>query len=349
MTSTVYDQFGTSWCFAFSAADLISQHIGKEVSRVHFATTYNRYNITKAFDRMKDKSQVMVKGGVQSFALAVARKKGVCLEKDSSSRAYEIGLSKRNYLRSTPVGKRKSRLESDIKKQKQLHRIIDLGLKPNATKSDREKAFDALVELRDLRQEDADNENGLYNEITFLERLFNDYHGTKYGKRKILGQIKNDHFQKDSGKVCGVLGEMLPNVNYNDFVDVLKSSTRYNFYNDLQNKKCQKHAVDYKIHNIIGHNKKVSDNLDKALSLGRVASIAYDKNVFRNRYHPQAIPVSDHVSTIVGRSWNDRTKQCEYLLKNTRGENGFGNKGFKKIPEEELSQFTVNVTYITGK
>ena len=349
VTGPVYDQFGTQWCFAFSAADLISQHIGKQVSRVHLATTYNRYNITKLFDRLKDKSQVMVEGGIQSFALAVARKKGICLERDSSSRAYEVGLQKRKYLRSTPVRKRGLKIKNDLKKQKELHKIIDLGLKPNAEKTERKAAFDALIELRDLREKDANDENGLYNEITFLERLFIDYHGTKYGKDKILEQIKSDHFEKGSGKICGVLGELLPKIKFNDFVDVLKSSTRYNFYNDIQNQKCDKYDVDYKIHDHIGLHKKVSVNLDKALDRGRVASIAYDTNIFRNRYHPQSIPISDHVSTIVGRSWNNSTKQCEYLLKNTRGENDFGDKGFKRIPEEELTQFTVNVTYISSK
>ncbi len=346
-TKKVHDQFGTEWCFAFSAADLISQHIGEEVSRVHLATLYNKYNFSKVFDRLKNKSQPLVKGGMQSFALSVAKRKGICLEEDSSSEAYEIGVKERGRLRHHNKKERERKLTKDLAEQKRLYRIIDKGLEKNANASQKRKSKIALAKLRKLRKIDENDSNGLFNEITFIERLYLDYHGTKRGKELVLKQLRQDYFNEKGKLKCSIKQIMLPNLDFSTFEKILKNSNRYNFYHDIQSGSCKKRKLNYKIHNKIGFGKVVSAYLDRALSHKRMGSISYDTKVFSRPYMNPLIPISDHVSTIVGREWNSKKNRCEYILKNTKGVNGFGKNGYKNIPEEFLSKFVNSVSFIT--
>lgn len=80
------DQGQIGWCFAFTAADLISHRIGKRVSVSDLAMNYYRKFDGKAASEEYQKG-FQESGGVGK-ALEVARDTGVCLEKDMPSNNF---------------------------------------------------------------------------------------------------------------------------------------------------------------------------------------------------------------------------------------------------------------------
>ena len=77
--STVYNQFDRGWCYAFSTADLISQHLVKNVSRVHLSLLYNKYDFLNGLENQFYPSSGLVQGRFAKLALNVAKKHRLCL------------------------------------------------------------------------------------------------------------------------------------------------------------------------------------------------------------------------------------------------------------------------------
>ncbi len=78
------DQDTIGWCYAFVAADLISNKIGKEVSAVDIAQTYNKGSISEMFGF--DESEI--ESGIAVDATNLAMEKGLCLESQVKSEDF---------------------------------------------------------------------------------------------------------------------------------------------------------------------------------------------------------------------------------------------------------------------
>ena len=81
----IYNQFDKGWCYAFSTADLISQHAGKDVSRVHLSVMYNKHDFLNGFQNQVSSSVSLVEGGFAMSALNIAKSNGLCFEEDLPS------------------------------------------------------------------------------------------------------------------------------------------------------------------------------------------------------------------------------------------------------------------------
>ena len=86
----MYDQYDRGWCYAFAASDLISQHINKPVSRVHLSVLYNKYDFLNNLQTQVFPSTSIVEGGFTKSTLKIAKKHGLCLEKDLPSFSQKL-------------------------------------------------------------------------------------------------------------------------------------------------------------------------------------------------------------------------------------------------------------------
>ncbi len=77
-------------------------------------------------------------------------------------------------------------------------------------------------------------------------------------------------------------------------------------------------------------------NIDQALEQGKIAGIEYDASFLKTRNSQLYAP---HASTIVGRRTNPRTGKCEFLLRNTWGEDC---KGYRRDIDCELGHLWVD-------
>lgn len=78
-------------------------------------------------------------------------------------------------------------------------------------------------------------------------------------------------------------------------------------------------------HRLYVGQEKVMEDLDKALDSNEPVSIGYDIDLVLKKDEDEHRPYL-HASTIIGRRWNEATSKCEYLIKNS-----WGNECPKKI------------------
>ncbi len=80
----VRHQDSLGWCYAYSAADLVSYKLGQRLSAMDFAMNYTK-NAKKTDDRYFGKSPEAIEGGYTVDSIFQTQKVGACLESDLPS------------------------------------------------------------------------------------------------------------------------------------------------------------------------------------------------------------------------------------------------------------------------
>ncbi|PIK16128.1 hypothetical protein [Halobacteriovorax sp. JY17] len=80
------NQDSIGWCYAFAAADLIGHKIGKKVSAVDIANSFNEGSLSDIFGS----NETNMEGGFASDAANSALKRGLCLESQLPSDDYKF-------------------------------------------------------------------------------------------------------------------------------------------------------------------------------------------------------------------------------------------------------------------
>lgn len=81
----VRDQDGVGWCYAFTAADLVSFKTGKNISPIAISTVYNGGILNSLRKRFIGTSEEEFSGGYVHEALEKSLKQGFCLESELNS------------------------------------------------------------------------------------------------------------------------------------------------------------------------------------------------------------------------------------------------------------------------
>ena len=395
--STVYNQFDRGWCYAFSTADLISQHLGKNVSRVHLSLLYNKYDFLNGLENQFSPSSGLVQGGFAKSALNVAKKHGLCLEKDLPS--FGANLTHPSNHEDTYYSEHELRkyLREDLKSERELKRDLQRSTS-SSTFAERQKLKDeTLKELYKNKINILDRSKGYVSGVHFVESLYDDFkviQGSKLKlqflegilkitphpglKENLYHEIDNKEveryarkneaieYYRDNFFTCnngqevgnGILGEIFPNLTLEDFIETLETSSRKDFFLNLQNKSCQEdYQLDYKIIQKIALGHNADKHLDEALEKGKLATIEYNADIFDSIVtKTPVVNFANHVSTVMARRWNESTETCEYQIKNSWGPkwntdqpvsnmDGQGD-GFVWIPEDEIKISTTAVTHI---
>lgn len=160
-------------------------------------------------------------------------------------------------------------------------------------------------------------------------------------------------------------GLLFPTIKYNEVIGLLNRFDEKRMINDLYAYFCQNSRINVvskpKIiwESILRLNNKdqLLKTLNKKLSLKTPVAISYFVGFFKNDESPKS--ASDlHESIIVGRRWNDKSKNCEYLIRNTWSTRctGYANprirsacdRGNLWLDEKTLKDNLIGLTFLQG-
>ena len=164
---------------------------------------------------------------------------------------------------------------------------------------------------------------------------------------------------------------LFPNISYTEFLEVLKTSMISSRIDDLAMKSCNKHflsdsKVVSKTAESVGLEKQdlvLFDEIDTQFGKGNIVGMSYDARVLRDKNFDMTKAgfanlgkdnsVRLHASTLVGRRYNEATKSCEYLVRNSWGrscqfydESYACEEGHIWIPKEGLSRRLSGINYL---
>jgi len=161
-------------------------------------------------------------------------------------------------------------------------------------------------------------------------------------------------------KVCDTdIPEMFPTLLESQVLQIAEKSMQIDFLTNLKNQACRKRErkkqfsfTECKSFGAsLVHTSKHFECIDKALASGSALYISYNGSVLEdpNIYQSSA----NHASSIVGRRFNQDTKVCEYLVRNSWGEkcdkysrNYTCEKGNIWIPRALLMKHTGQAAYL---
>lgn len=280
----IKNQLDTPWCFAFSAADLASFASGENISPYPIALGYHG----QVHKRTNDCGETFSDGGYMGDAFDLSNIGGFCTEDQVQS--------------------------------------IDRYLSKNKS---------AIRELYKVQE----------NLVRFREIMLRDCQDFPGSVSYALAQ---DSANKNSHLFSGILTNMFPTTNIYDIVDVLVHPSLFDFPQEaltiLANKDC-KIKVPYKSKSQFISDKdkgKIGQTLDKILENQEIASLGIILNPFFSKenyikyaqtfntheYFQQKLCEANslkdnellaHAVTLVGRTYNQQTKTCEYIIKNSWG------------------------------
>ncbi|WP_413560460.1 C1 family peptidase [Bdellovibrio sp. HCB209] len=137
---------------------------------------------------------------------------------------------------------------------------------------------------------------------------------------------------------CGELYEtsktLFPSATLTDLRSVLEISSKANFTNNLREKTCKNRIkADFTVENFYIKNdaggntpgstqeRKAANIIDEQISAKNPVSLYIDANAFYDRRAPATNQdnIGAHAVTVVGRRFNEKSGQCEYLLRNSWG------------------------------
>lgn len=113
------------------------------------------------------------------------------------------------------------------------------------------------------------------------------------------------------------------NVGINEFTKMVKSNFINSFYFELRKNVCKddRHPFEHKKDvKMVIKNPWIFNNLSKELERGNVVGLDYDSRVLDNTSNHSLGVNQLHTSVIVGRRWNQERSTCEYLIRNSHGE-----------------------------
>ncbi len=175
---------------------------------------------------------------------------------------------------------------------------------------------------------------------------------------KSVEEIKSKANSKDPNFWnCDMRGfnRLFPYVNIKDFFEIVQKTTKVDFFNKLADKACEprlhnlKNAkaqtINFHRASAAKKNQKFQE-VDEQLTKNNPVALSFYARLF--------FPGSDggHAVTIVGREWDTKTKQCEYIIRNSWGPNCFWHNNFKckdgyaHVPRGRLIQEAISADYI---
>lgn len=163
-------------------------------------------------------------------------------------------------------------------------------------------------------------------------------------------QIRSEQY--NCNELCSISKSLFPNVTPEDLQKILETSSRQDFMDKMADKSCKNRIkTDMKVESPITLKRetlgKVIDEqlgAKNPIALGYNASGLYDRRNYSR---------SGHASVLVGRRFNEKSGQCEYLLRNSWGRNcGYYDKAYECdqgniwIPKADIIKRGSSATYI---
>jgi hypothetical protein len=113
------------------------------------------------------------------------------------------------------------------------------------------------------------------------------------------------------------------NVEKETFLSLIKQNSPKSFYTQLRNTVCQndrtKFDKNFKVKMLL-RNTQIFSSINNQLSIGHLVSMDYDARILANRKH-WGISLSElHTSSLVARRWNKEENSCEYLVRDSYGD-----------------------------
>jgi len=113
------------------------------------------------------------------------------------------------------------------------------------------------------------------------------------------------------------------NVDADSFVQLLQNKNVASFYTSLRNTVCQddRQPFDHKWKvKMVFKNPNIFSRISKQLEDGRLVGLDYDARILLDSTH-RGFKLSElHTSSLVARRWNPNQHTCEYLVRNSHGE-----------------------------
>lgn len=157
-----------------------------------------------------------------------------------------------------------------------------------------------------------------------------------------------------SGDIEADLNKIFPELQFEEFIKIVENVQSTSFFNELADASCKrrfKPKRKYKTKLFEREDtkpEKLLDIINKQLSKKNIMSIGYDGRMLTGDEKIWA-----HDSTIVGRRFNETTKQCEYLIRNSYGSGCGGynarfdcDKGNIYVPEAEIKKWILDIAYL---
>lgn len=151
--------------------------------------------------------------------------------------------------------------------------------------------------------------------------------------------------------------KIFPRLNNQQFVNILKSSSKNEILKSLADASCKNRFFMPKSAEL--EHVHLTTIRDKILGLEKINEQLLNKNIVGILYHstilrnPEAPFDGKHASSLVGRRWNAKTKSCEFLLRNSWGKTCNYNPaytcepgGYLWIPQGDLIHGTFGFEYI---
>ncbi|MFS4457658.1 C1 family peptidase [Bdellovibrio sp. HCB2-146] len=146
---------------------------------------------------------------------------------------------------------------------------------------------------------------------------------------------------------------LFPNLDFDDVRKIALTTVDKDIVQKMADKSCQKRIkVDAQVESVASWDKQeIAEGIDKNLDQTNPVAIAYDAEVLSFPKSKYGVP--NHGSVIAGRRFNEKTGQCEYLLRNSWGRGCFSyHSGYECkdgqiwIPKPSLIKATMNVISI---
>lgn len=258
----VRDQADTGWCYAFAAADLLSAHLGTNVSPADMALRYQNTQETTDLHR----KSVKVRGEQCEVPLADAFQGG------------------------------------------EIHEAILM----------------------------AKNSDGICEDdiVPTGEEFVKNIKMLEHAKRHVLENWTTDEDIVHRCQVMSAMKSLFPQNDPNAMIQFLAMSKALNWqiYRDLVHKACRGKRQKIKQKIEVGNldvdtvkteklKGKAQKIMDQMLNNGKpvgYSSYFYFSGAYKER--KQFLQTGDsHATTVVGRKWNEESKQCEYLVRNSYG------------------------------
>jgi hypothetical protein len=325
------------WCYAYTAADLLSYKTGKTISAIDVANAYNNVGTFAMLDRLVGVKESELEGGLIANAASAALDRGLCPEEKLPS-IYSAKIS---------------------------------------TKGDPHKSGSYLASLlpKDVyyyTTEGRENTNiRPYHVADFLHTLDKikasivrpDGEEEFFLKKEEYFRVAEEKFHLDTCRTSENFSDAVkyffPGMSSEELMKILLLASNGEFINDIVTTGCPERfkpekeiEIDYTScfwpwNSCASILRKVDEQLEK----GSIAGIIYTGTTLTDRYLYEVSSL--HASTVVGRRFNEKTKDCEYLIRNSWGD-GCENydpsydcdQGHIWMPERYLEQAVWSATYV---
>lgn len=107
-----------------------------------------------------------------------------------------------------------------------------------------------------------------------------------------------------------------------EFYALIKGQTPSTFYSKLRNEVCKHDRMKFpqRLQSMMYiKDPAVFTSMNKQLNRGRLVGIDYDSRILSDRTNNSVNLAELHTSSIVGRRWNNSQKECQYLIRDSHG------------------------------